>query len=88
MMQGVQEMVKTKALSESSTFRVPCIVHVIQLSLKDLLGKLKANPVNEETESEWLSKCPKPLQLTLKQSSKDIMARLKKVSFFYYYIFF
>ncbi|KAJ5264743.1 hypothetical protein N7505_007536 [Penicillium chrysogenum] len=31
-------------------------MHVIQLSLKDLLGKIKANLTNAEAESEWLDK--------------------------------
>ncbi|KAJ5393045.1 hypothetical protein N7465_012019, partial [Penicillium sp. CMV-2018d] len=28
---------------------VPCLAHVIQLSLKDLLGLMKANPKNDKT---------------------------------------
>ena len=53
MMQGVQEMVKSQALCDSSIFRVPCIAHVIQLSLNQLLGKMRAKPVNTEVETEW-----------------------------------
>jgi hypothetical protein len=30
--------------------RIPCIAHVIQLCLKQLLGQIKANPKNETTE--------------------------------------
>lgn len=33
--------------------RMPCIAHVIQLSLKELLGQMEANPRNEREEMEW-----------------------------------
>lgn len=52
MMQGVQEIVQSHSLCDTSVFRVPCIVHVMQLSLKDLFGKIKANPKNAEAGSE------------------------------------
>ncbi|KAJ5393039.1 hypothetical protein N7465_012013 [Penicillium sp. CMV-2018d] len=32
--------------------RVPCLTHVIQLSLKDLLGLIKANPKNDKTVTQ------------------------------------
>ena len=80
MMQGVQEMVQSQALCDTSVFRVPCIVHVLQLSLKELLGKIRANPVNEEAESEWSGACTESLQTNSRQPPKDIMATLKKVS--------
>jgi hypothetical protein len=80
MMQGIQDMVQSQVLSDTSIFRVPCIVHVLQLSLKDLLGKIRANPVNKEAESEWSEACTESLQTTLKQPSNDIMLSLKKVS--------
>lgn len=44
MIQGIQDMVQSQALCDTFIFRVPCIVHVLQLSLKDLLGKIRANP--------------------------------------------
>jgi hypothetical protein len=80
MMQGVQEIVQSQALSDTSVFRVPCIVHVMQLSLRELLGKIKANPKNAEAESEWSDARTKSLQSTSGQFSKDIVATLKKVS--------
>ena len=33
--------------------RIPCLAHVIQLSLKDLLGVMKAIPINETTRAVW-----------------------------------
>jgi hypothetical protein len=80
MIQGVQEMVQSQALCDTSVFRVPCIVHVMQLSLKDLLGKIKANPKNAEVESEWSDARTKSLQSTPRRSSRNIAATLKKVS--------
>lgn len=80
MMQGIQEMVQSQALCDTTVFQVPCIVHVLQLSLKDLLRKIRANPVNKEAESEWSDACTESLQTNSRQPSKDIMATLKKVS--------
>ena len=33
--------------------RVLCLAHVIQLSLNELLGHIKACPLNESTETRW-----------------------------------
>lgn len=46
------------ALQESMSkdvtlIRVPCLAHVIQLSLNELLGYIKACPLNESTETRW-----------------------------------
>lgn len=38
---------------DTMIIRVPCIAHVIQLSLKQLLGQMKANPSNETIEMVW-----------------------------------
>jgi hypothetical protein len=32
---------------------MPCIAHVIQLGLKELLGEMEANPRNDREEMEW-----------------------------------
>ncbi|KAJ5264866.1 hypothetical protein N7505_007659 [Penicillium chrysogenum] len=79
MIQGVQEMVQSQALHNTSVFRVPCIVHVIQLSLKDLLGKIKANPTNAEAESEWSDERTKSLQSAPDHASGNVVATLKKI---------
>lgn len=36
-----------------SIIRIPCLAHVIQLSLTQLLSRLKAVPQNETTETRW-----------------------------------
>lgn len=42
-----------KLNTKSAIIRVPYIAHVIQLSLNDLLGKIKASPKNDTAELEW-----------------------------------
>lgn len=80
MMAGVQEIAKSPALSETSIFRIPCITHVIQLSLKELLGKMKANPVNTDAELEWPATCTQSPQSDSQQPTRHIVKTLKKVS--------
>jgi hypothetical protein len=63
----------------SSIFRIPCIAHVIQLSLKQLLGKIKANPVNKEAESEWSDERTQSLQS--RRPTRQIVDTLKKVCY-------
>ncbi|KAJ5582500.1 hypothetical protein N7535_001120 [Penicillium sp. DV-2018c] len=57
--------------------RVPCIAHVIQLSLQSLLGTLKAIPKNEVAELE----CSKELLYAVRatQDRRDIVHTLGKV---------
>ncbi|CEJ62526.1 hypothetical protein PMG11_11023 [Penicillium brasilianum] len=54
--------------------RVPCIAHVIQLSLKGLLVHMKLEPSNESAEREFK---PRPTD-----GNKDILATLNKVRAF------
>ena len=37
---------------ETTIIRVPCLAHVIQLSLNELLGYLKASPMNNMIETQ------------------------------------
>ncbi|KAJ6126404.1 hypothetical protein N7523_002016 [Penicillium sp. IBT 18751x] len=54
LMLSIQESVQSLELAENTTIiRVPRIAHVIQLSLKQLLGQMKANPKNETAEMNW-----------------------------------
>jgi hypothetical protein len=79
MMTGVQEKMQSLVLSGTSIFRVPCIAHVIQLSLQQLLGKLKAVPVNKEAESEWSDE--RTQLLKSRHPTQSIVDTLKKVLF-------
>jgi hypothetical protein len=50
----LQESLQSLELpSQTMIVRVPCLAHVIQLSLKELLSFIKANPKNNTTIQEW-----------------------------------
>jgi len=55
---------------------IPCLAHIIQLSLKDLLGSIKAGPVNDEVSDNWDSE--KHIHL---KSSRGIPLALEKVTY-------
>jgi hypothetical protein len=48
MVAGIQEVGQLLGLGEDQLFCIPCIIHVIQLSLRELLGEMKANLVNNK----------------------------------------
>ncbi|KAG0153447.1 hypothetical protein PDIDSM_2099 [Penicillium digitatum] len=46
-----------QALSDDTIItRIPCLAHVIQLSLNQLLARIKAVPLNESAETRWTEK--------------------------------
>ena len=46
---SLQDCLQSQGLgSDTLLIQVLCLIYVIQLSLKQLLGQLKANPVNED----------------------------------------
>lgn len=49
----VDSITSSELSAHATIVRVPCIAHVIQLSLKSLLGEIKAEPKNEATQREW-----------------------------------
>lgn len=63
--------------NRSTIIRVPCIAHVIQLSLKDLLGQMRASPKNEMPETEWSDACIQSLRE--RQQKGEIADMLNKV---------
>jgi hypothetical protein len=75
---SINEAIQSLELNDSSTIiRVPCIAHVIQLSLKDLLSQMKANPRNETAEVEWSEAHIQSLRVT--QQKREIVSTLNKV---------
>lgn len=54
--------------------RIPCIAHVIQLSLKELLGQMDANPLNDREEMEWADQ-----RYSARQENRQIVQTLNKV---------
>ncbi|KAJ6034170.1 hypothetical protein N7460_009987 [Penicillium canescens] len=63
--------------TDSTIIQVPCLAHVIQLSLVELLGKIKASPKNENAESEWSD--DRVRLLRARQQKRDIADTLNKV---------
>lgn len=62
--------------------RAPCLAHVMQLALKQLLGQMKADPKNETIETVWSDDFDKSAQKTAQKTSKksgDITTTLQKV---------
>jgi len=53
-----------QAYPESSITRVPCMAHVIQLSLKQLLGSIRVNPSNDQIELVWSEELQKHREIT------------------------
>lgn len=80
-MMNVQEAIQPQSQSDTLILRVPCIAHVIQLSLNELLGKLKATPPNKEIELEWSDEQTHSFQTKRPSSTRQITDTLKKVSF-------
>jgi hypothetical protein len=72
-----------KLNTDSTIIQVPFIAHVIQLSLNDLLGKIKANPKNDSVELEWKEDHVQALHA--QQQKQDIANTLNKVSSLIYY---
>jgi hypothetical protein len=86
MVASIQESIQSLELNNSSTLiRVPCIAHVIQLSLNDLLGQMKANPKNETTAMEWPDDRTRALRA--RQQKREIVDTLNKVCSYYLLIF-
>lgn len=55
LMTHLLDSIRLSELGDQATIvHVLCIAHVIQLSLKQLLGELKAEPRNEKVQREWL----------------------------------
>lgn len=65
---------------DSTIVQVPCLAHVIQLSLFDLLGKIKASPRNDNPESELPD--DRLRQLRSRQQKHEIADTLNKVCFY------
>lgn len=72
---SLQEVVESLQLPSSiPVIRIPYITHIIQLSLKELLGQIDANPGNEREEIEWTEKGH-----IARQENRKIVDTLNKV---------
>lgn len=79
LVQAVNDSARTiQSSTDSTIIRVPCIAHVIQISLTDLLGKMKASPSNDTTELNWSDDHVRALRA--RQRKHGIADTLNKVS--------
>ena len=62
--------------NQAPVIRVPCMAHVIQLSSKELLGKMKANPKNNREDMEWTEE-----ENGTQQEHGEILHTLNKVHY-------
>ena len=85
MMMGVHDTIQSQGLSDASVFRIPCIAHVLQLSLHRLLGKMKVEPVNNQAETGWSDERIRSLHST--RSTREIVDTLNKVYCLWYSFF-
>lgn len=67
--------------------RIPCLAHVIQLSLKDLLGLMKAHPKNDITTTKW-SEDEDETALQRAKRERGIIYTLAKVTEFVLFLFY
>jgi hypothetical protein len=78
LIESVHEAIEgLQSSSDVAIIRVPCIAHVIQLSLKSLLGKMKAIPKNDTVEQTWSDDRVEALRAT--QREREIVYTLGKV---------
>ncbi|KAG0152996.1 hypothetical protein PDIDSM_1955 [Penicillium digitatum] len=81
----VEHNIEDKALSDDTIItRIPCLAHVIQLSLNQLLARIKAVPLNESAETRWTEKQSRLAQENAKQS--QISSTLNKVRYLAIYV--
>jgi hypothetical protein len=66
--------------------RIPCLAHVIQLSLDQLLGHIKAVPKNDATETKWTDQQSRMAQENAQQHQRGICSTLNKIRYLAIYI--
>ena len=82
---SVQDTIQSQGLSNASVFRIPCIAQVLQLSLHQLLGKMKVEPGNNQAETEWSDE--RTHSLHSRRSTREIVDTLNKVYYLWYSFF-
>ncbi|KAJ5740168.1 hypothetical protein N7493_000040 [Penicillium malachiteum] len=76
-----------QALPENvKTTRIPCLVNVIQLSLNQLLDRLKAAPLNETTQTKWTEKQATLAKDNAKGQKCEVSTTLNKLRYLAIYI--
>ncbi|CDM38445.1 Ribonuclease H-like domain [Penicillium roqueforti FM164] len=82
----MRAVVEILALSDDIIIiaRIPCLAHVIQLCLNQLLTRIKAVPLNESAETKWTEKQSRLAQENAKQC--QISSTLNKVRYLAIYV--
>jgi len=83
LVQAVQDSIDSLELPNSPVVvRIPCLAHVIQLSLRELLGSVKADPQNDTTDRNVsdVQAQAQARSLRTSQSEQVIVQTLIKVS--------
>lgn len=85
MVQVVQASIDSLKLPGNPVIvRIPCLAHVIQLSLQELLGSIKADPQNDTTGKTFSEVQAQAQLLRATQSQQCIVQTLVKVSYIFY----
>jgi hypothetical protein len=66
--------------------RIPCLAHVIQLSLNQLLDRIKAVPLNDTAETKWTEKQSKLAQANAQHQKREISYTLNKARYLAIYV--
>jgi hypothetical protein len=72
--------------SDITVIRIPCLAHVIQLCLNQLLDRLKAIPLNENTETKWTDQKSSAAKANAQHRTQRISYTLNKVRYLAIYI--
>lgn len=85
LMKKIQESLSAfESHDQFPIIRIPCLAHVIQLSLKKLLGEMKANPNNESHEREWSEAKSKALRANRRRKEiSDTLDRVRPLFYLY-----
>jgi hypothetical protein len=72
--------------SDVTIIRTPCLAHVIQLCLSQLLDRLKATPQNDSAETKWTDRQSAAAKANAQQQKREISYTLNKVRYLAIYI--
>jgi hypothetical protein len=68
--------------------RVPCLAHVIQLSLNSLLRGMKASPQNETTDTTWTEQRSQSARaIASKRNIANTLMKVRSIYLFYIYVY-
>ena len=75
LMDSIQDSLQSLEVpNQLPIIRIPCIAHIIQLSLKELLGQIEVDPRNDREELEWAKR-----DNGTRQENQEIVHTLNKV---------